>query len=30
MARAYFVVRAEVPADERERFDHWYETDHLP
>jgi hypothetical protein len=30
MARAYFVVRAEVPAGECERFDHWYETDHLP
>jgi hypothetical protein len=30
MARAHFVVRAEVPDGERERFDHWYETDHLP
>src|SRR4051812_19389053 len=30
MARAYVAVRAEVPAGERERFDHWYETDHLP
>jgi hypothetical protein len=30
MARAYLAVRAEVPAGERERFDHWYETDHLP
>ena len=30
MARAYLAVRAEVPADERERFDQWYETDHLP
>lgn len=23
-------MRAEVPAADRERFDHWYETDHLP
>jgi hypothetical protein len=30
MARAYLAVRAEVPEGERERFDHWYETDHLP
>ena len=30
MPRAYLAVRAEVPADERERFDQWYETDHLP
>ena len=30
MAKAYVVVRAEVPAEERARFDHWYETDHLP
>jgi hypothetical protein len=30
MARACVAVRAEVPAGERERFDHWYETDHLP
>jgi hypothetical protein len=30
MARAYVAVRAEVPAGERERFDRWYETDHLP
>ena len=30
MAKAYLAVRAEVPAAERGRFDHWYETDHLP
>jgi hypothetical protein len=31
MAKAYFVVRAEV-LDEADRasFDHWYATDHLP
>ena len=29
MAKAYLAVRAEVPAAERARFDHWYETDHL-
>jgi hypothetical protein len=30
MAKALIAVRAEVPAAERARFDHWYETDHLP
>jgi hypothetical protein len=30
MAKAYFAVRAEVPEADRARFDHWYETDHLP
>jgi hypothetical protein len=30
MAKAYLTVRAEVPEAERARFDHWYETDHLP
>jgi hypothetical protein len=31
MAKGCFVVRAEVPdAADRERFDHWYATDHLP
>lgn len=30
MAKAYLAVRAEVPEGERDRFDHWYETDHLP
>jgi hypothetical protein len=30
MAKAFFAVRAEVPEAERSRFDHWYETDHLP
>ncbi len=31
MAKIWFVVRAELsdPAD-RERFEHWYATDHLP
>jgi len=30
MPRGCFAVRAEVPEGERARFDHWYETDHLP
>jgi hypothetical protein len=30
MAQALIAVRAEVPAAERARFDHWYATDHLP
>jgi hypothetical protein len=30
MPSAYLAVRAEVPEAERARFDHWYETDHLP
>ncbi|HVB15251.1 MAG TPA: hypothetical protein VNF04_01835 [Stellaceae bacterium] len=30
MAKAYLAVRAEVQAADRARFDHWYETDHLP
>ena len=30
MVKACVVVRAEVPAAERARFDHWYDTDHLP
>jgi hypothetical protein len=30
MAKAYFAVRAEVPAADRLQFDHWYQTDHLP
>jgi len=30
MPVAYFAVRAEVPEADRARFDHWYETDHLP
>jgi hypothetical protein len=30
MATAWLAVRAEVPEAERARFDHWYETDHLP
>ena len=27
---AYLIVRAEVPEADRDRFDHWYETEHLP
>lgn len=30
MPRVYFVVRAVVAAPLREKFDHWYATDHLP
>jgi hypothetical protein len=30
VAKALLAVRAEVPEAERARFDHWYETDHLP
>jgi len=30
MAKAYLAVRAEVPEADRARFDHWYESDHLP
>jgi hypothetical protein len=31
MAKGCFVVRAEVPGEaDRELFDHWYATDHLP
>ena len=30
MPKAYLAVRAEVPEADRERFDHWYATDHLP
>jgi hypothetical protein len=30
VAKAYLAVRAEVPEADRARFDHWYETDHLP
>jgi hypothetical protein len=30
MAKALLAVRAEVPAAEHDRFDHWYATDHLP
>ncbi|HKD26896.1 MAG TPA: hypothetical protein VKC66_13465 [Xanthobacteraceae bacterium] len=29
--KAYFMVRAQVPSEsERAKFDHWYETHHLP
>jgi hypothetical protein len=27
---AYLIVRAEVAETDREAFDHWYETEHLP
>ena len=27
---AYLIVRAEVAEADREAFDHWYETEHLP
>jgi hypothetical protein len=30
MPKAYFVVRAVVAERLREKFDHWYSTDHLP
>jgi hypothetical protein len=30
MGKAYLAVRAQVPEAERTRFNHWYETDHLP
>ena len=30
MPKAYFLVRAVVAADQRERFDRWYAVDHLP
>jgi len=30
MPKAYFMVRAVVEADLREKFDRWYSTDHLP
>src|SRR5262249_55266777 len=30
MTKAYLAVRAEVPEADRERFEHWYATDHLP
>lgn len=30
MGQAYFVVRAEVGEADRDAFDTWYETEHLP
>ncbi len=30
MAKAWLVVRAEVPEADRAAFEHWYATDHLP
>ena len=29
MPKATFIVRAVVAVDQRDRFDHWYSTDHL-
>lgn len=28
--QAYLIVRAEVAPEDRDAFDHWYETEHLP
>jgi hypothetical protein len=30
MPKAYFVVRSVVDEPSREKFDHWYATDHFP
>jgi hypothetical protein len=30
MPTTFFLVRAVVAAQLREKFDHWYATDHLP
>jgi hypothetical protein len=30
VARSFFLVRAVVAGSLREKFDHWYSTDHLP
>ena len=30
MPKAYFMVRAVVDEPLRQKFDHWYSTDHLP
>ena len=30
MPKAYFMVRAVVAEPLRQKFDHWYATDHLP
>jgi hypothetical protein len=30
MPKALFIVRAVVDRDVRDKFDHWYSTDHLP
>ena len=27
---AYLIVRAQVAPEDREAFDHWYQTEHLP
>jgi hypothetical protein len=27
---AYLMVRAQVPDADHDKFDHWYETEHLP
>ena len=30
MAKAFFLVRAVVARNQRDKLDHWYSTDHLP
>ncbi len=30
MTKSYFLVRAVVAEPLRQKFDHWYSTDHLP
>lgn len=30
MPKAYFIVRAVVAENYRDKFDHWYSNDHLP
>jgi hypothetical protein len=30
MPATFFIVRAVVPAPERQKFDRWYATEHLP
>ena len=30
MPKSFFLVRAVVAPHQREKFDHWYSTDHLP
>jgi hypothetical protein len=30
MAKSFFLVRAVVDAPLRQKFEHWYSTDHLP
>jgi len=30
MPKSFFLVRAVIAAPLRDKFDHWYSTDHLP